>query len=87
MNNDDPPFKELSAIVRVPGSKSLTQRALVAAALARDNSFIGNALVSEDTLHLIDGLRALGANILSAFGGFFVPAQRAKLPTAAKKSF
>jgi len=87
LNNDDPPFKELSAIVRVPGSKSLTQRALVAAALARDNSFIGNALVSEDTLHLIDGLRALGANIYLLSAVFSFPAQRAKLPIAAKKSF
>ena len=87
MNNDDPPFKELSAIVRVPGSKSLTQRALVAAALARDNSFIGNALVSEDTLHLIDGLRALGANILSAFGGFFVSGTAGEIANSGKEIF
>jgi 3-phosphoshikimate 1-carboxyvinyltransferase len=87
LNNDDPPFKELSAIVRVPGSKSLTQRALVAAALARDNSFIGNALVSEDTLHLIDGLRALGANILSAFGGFFVSGTAGEIANSGKEIF
>jgi 3-phosphoshikimate 1-carboxyvinyltransferase len=87
LNNDDPPFKELSAIVRVPGSKSLTQSALVAAALARDNSFIGNALVSEDTLHLIDGLRALGANILSAFGGFFVSGTAGEIANSGKEIF
>jgi 3-phosphoshikimate 1-carboxyvinyltransferase len=87
LNNDDPHFKELSAIVRVPGSKSLTQRALVAAALARDNSFIGNALVSEDTLYLIDGLRALGANILSAFGGFFVSGTAGEIANNGKELF
>ena len=87
MNNDDQHFKELSAIVRVPGSKSLTQRALVAAALARDNSFIGNALVSEDTLYLIDGLRALGANILSAFGGFFVSGTAGEIANNGKELF
>ena len=87
MNNDNQHFKELSAIVRVPGSKSLTQRALVAATLARDNSFIGNALVSEDTLHLIDGLRALGANILSAFGGFFVSGTAGKIANSDKEIF
>lgn len=87
MNNDDEHFKELSAIVGVPGSKSLTQRALVAAALARDNSFIGNALVSEDTLHLIDGLRALGATILSAFGGFFVSGTAGEIANSSKEIF
>ena len=86
MNNDEH-FKELSAIVGVPGSKSLTQRALVAAALARDNSFIGNALVSEDTLHLIDGLRALGATILSAFGGFFVSGTAGEIANSSKEIF
>jgi 3-phosphoshikimate 1-carboxyvinyltransferase len=87
LNNDDQHFKELSAIVRVPGSKSLTQRALVAAALARDNSFIGNALVSEDTLYLIDGLRALGTNILSAFGGFFVSGTGGEIANNGKELF
>ena len=58
-------------MINIPGSKSLTQRALVAAALARDNSFISNALVAEDTLHLMDGLRTLGAQIVAADGGFF----------------
>jgi 3-phosphoshikimate 1-carboxyvinyltransferase len=87
LNNDDEHFKELSAIVGVPGSKSLTQRALVAAALARDNSFIGNALVSEDTLHLIDGLQVLGANILSASGGFFVSGTAGKIANSGKEIF
>jgi 3-phosphoshikimate 1-carboxyvinyltransferase len=56
----------------VPGSKSLSQRALVAAALARNDSVIKNVLVSQDTLYLIGGLRALGANIVAAQDGFFV---------------
>jgi 3-phosphoshikimate 1-carboxyvinyltransferase len=87
LNNDDEHFKELSATVGVPGSKSLTQRALVAAALAKDNSFIGNALVSEDTLHLIDGLRALGADILSVSGGFFVSGTAGEIANSGKEIF
>ena len=71
MNNDDAHFKEVPATVRVPGSKSLTQRALVAAALAQNNSFISNALIAQDTLYLIEGLRALGAQVVSAEGVFF----------------
>ena len=49
--------------VKVPGSKSLTQRALVIATLAKGRSTLRNGLVSEDTRHLVEGLRALGAGI------------------------
>jgi 3-phosphoshikimate 1-carboxyvinyltransferase len=41
-------------LVEVPGSKSLTQRALVAAALARGRSVIRRALIAEDTQYLMD---------------------------------
>ena len=58
--------------ITVPGSKSLTQRALIAAALAEGNSFIRHALVAEDTLHLISGLKALGAGIESTDDGYHV---------------
>ncbi|PKN04298.1 MAG: 3-phosphoshikimate 1-carboxyvinyltransferase, partial [Deltaproteobacteria bacterium HGW-Deltaproteobacteria-9] len=40
--------------------------------LAEGNSFIRNALVAEDTLYLMGGLRALGVQIVAADGGFFV---------------
>ena len=49
--------------VRVPGSKSYTQRALVLAALAQGESTLKNALRSEDTEHLMGGLGLLGAGI------------------------
>jgi len=49
--------------VKVPGSKSLTQRALVIATLAKGRSTLRNGLASEDTRHLVEGLRALGAGI------------------------
>ena len=79
--------KSVSKVVHVPGSKSLTQRALVAAALAQDNSFIRNALVSEDTLYLMDGLRELGAQIVSADGGFFVSGTAGKILNNGKEIF
>ena len=72
-------LRKLSATVRVPGSKSLSQRALVAAALAQGDSFIGNVLISQDTLYLIDGLRALGAKIISAEEGFFISGTAGKI--------
>ena len=87
MNNDDAHFKEVPATIRVPGSKSLTQRALVAAALAQNNSFISNALIAQDTLYLIEGLRALGAQVVSAEGVFFISGTAGKIINSGKELF
>jgi 3-phosphoshikimate 1-carboxyvinyltransferase len=49
--------------MRPPGSKSITNRALVCAALADGTSTLAGALDSEDTQVMIDGLRQLGIEI------------------------
>ncbi len=49
--------------VRVPGSKSLTNRALVCAALAEGTSTLSGALRADDTEAMLGGLRALGISI------------------------
>ncbi|KQC07927.1 MAG: hypothetical protein APR62_05640 [Smithella sp. SDB] len=87
MNNKDDHFEEVSATVHVPGSKSLSQRALVAAALARGNSIISNVLISQDTSYLIDGLRALGANIVPAEDGFDICGTAGKLTNEGRELF
>ena len=87
MNNDDAHFKEVHATVCVPGSKSLSQRALVAAALARDNSFVSNVLISQDTMYLIEGLRALGAKITSSKEGIFISGTAGKIKNRGKELF
>jgi 3-phosphoshikimate 1-carboxyvinyltransferase len=53
----------LNASIRPPGSKSLTNRALVCAALAEGVSNLHGVLASEDTQVMIEGLRALGIEI------------------------
>ena len=53
----------LDATVRLPGSKSLTNRALLCAALADGVSAIEGALVADDTKAMASALRALGAGI------------------------
>lgn len=53
----------LNASVQVPGSKSITNRALVAAALADGTSILTNLLRSDDTRLMVDALRALGVSI------------------------
>jgi 3-phosphoshikimate 1-carboxyvinyltransferase len=59
----------LKAVVRPPGSKSLTNRALVCAALADGESTLTGALVSDDTHVMIDGLSRLGIPIDVADNG------------------
>lgn len=57
------PQRSIKASITVPGSKSLTQRALVTSALADGESIIRGALISEDTNFLIEALRSLGTEI------------------------
>jgi 3-phosphoshikimate 1-carboxyvinyltransferase len=56
------------ATVRLPGSKSQTNRALVLSALARTPSTLVAPLVSRDTGLMADGLRALGVEISESDG-------------------
>ena len=53
----------LEAHVTMPGSKSITNRALVLAALADGKVELTGALWSEDTRIMIDALQALGFEI------------------------
>ena len=57
------PVANIDVDLAVPGSKSITQRALVAAALAGGESLLLGALDSEDTNSLRSALRALGVHI------------------------
>ncbi len=55
--------RPVHATVRVPGSKSLTNRALVLAALADGSSTVRGALLSRDTELMVGALGALGCAI------------------------
>ena len=55
--------EHLNAVVRVPGSKSLTARAMVAAGLASGESVLRDAAICDDTGFMADGLRELGAEV------------------------
>ncbi len=54
------PVGPLDAVVRIPGSKSLTNRALVLASLSRGTSILSNALLAEDIEVMLDALVELG---------------------------
>ncbi|MET0933623.1 MAG: 3-phosphoshikimate 1-carboxyvinyltransferase [Mycetocola sp.] len=53
----------VTATVSLPGSKSLTNRELVLAALADSPSLLRSPLHSRDSQNMVDALRALGATI------------------------
>lgn len=55
--------KPLVGTVRVPGSKSLTNRAVICAAMARGQSILTGVLESEDTIVMVDAWRKLGLRI------------------------
>jgi 3-phosphoshikimate 1-carboxyvinyltransferase len=57
------PTGPLRARIRPPGSKSITNRALVCAALAHGDSLLTGALESDDTRVMIDALGQLGLKI------------------------
>lgn len=54
------PIKRINGEVFLPGSKSLSNRALLIAALAHGETKITNLLVSEDIEHMLNALTALG---------------------------
>lgn len=78
----------LNATVRVPGSKSLTNRALLVAALANGTTLLTNALFSDDSRYFAQALQTLGFNIqldetshemtVTGLGGK-IPASKAEL--------
>ncbi|HZZ27332.1 MAG TPA: 3-phosphoshikimate 1-carboxyvinyltransferase [Pirellulales bacterium] len=55
--------------IRPPGSKSITNRALICAALAEGESILAGALPSEDTQVMIESLRRLGIAVNATDGG------------------
>jgi len=78
----------LNATVRVPGSKSLTNRALLIAALANGTTRLTNALFSDDSKYFAKGLQTLGFDVqldeanyemtVAGLGGK-IPAKKAEL--------
>jgi 3-phosphoshikimate 1-carboxyvinyltransferase len=58
------PLATVDAAIEVPGSKSITQRAVICAALADGDSTLIGPLASEDTRYTASALRAMGIDIV-----------------------
>jgi 3-phosphoshikimate 1-carboxyvinyltransferase len=78
------PISQINAKIRVPGSKSYTQRALVTSALAEGRSILRDALISEDTTYLMGALRLLGANITQEANSLVVEGTGGRLVSPAE---
>lgn len=60
---DLPPLLSAHGTIILPGSKSISNRILLLAALAQGETEIRDVLVSDDTQRMLDGLRSLGVEI------------------------
>ena len=62
---DLPPMNAAAGTVRLPGSKSISNRVLLLAGLAEGTTIIHDLLASDDTRVMLDALRALGCGVES----------------------
>jgi 3-phosphoshikimate 1-carboxyvinyltransferase len=60
------PFSHASGTVRLPGSKSISNRVLLLAALAEGETLIAHLLDSDDTRVMLAALKTLGVNLREA---------------------
>ncbi len=81
------PIRRVRGTVKLPGSKSISNRTLLLAALAHGDTRIRDVLESDDTRHMLEALRTLGVACvdegaqtvrISGAGGAF-PAKQAAL--------
>lgn len=83
-----PISQPINTVVNVPGSKSLTNRALIIAALSDGKTMLTNALFSDDSNYLANALQTLGFKVvldientsmkITGLGGS-IPAHKANL--------
>ena len=60
---DLPPLLSARGTITLPGSKSISNRILLLAALAQGTTEIRDVLLSDDTERMLDGLRPLGVGV------------------------
>ncbi len=81
------PLAKIDADITVPGSKSITQRALVAAALAQGDSTLVGPLASEDTAYTSAALEAMGIKVVQGDESWTVKGTGGRIVTPAKEIF
>jgi 3-phosphoshikimate 1-carboxyvinyltransferase len=82
-----PSARPIDATIRVPSSKSLTNRALAAAALARGTSLVRTPLRADDTLLMAAALRELGIAVEEAGRDWRVTGCTGRIPAESARLF
>ena len=82
-----PPNHPLSGKVEPPGSKSITNRVLLLAGLAKGKSTLTGALKSDDTLFMAEALRAMGVDVTEPDATSFVVESSGVLSAPTKPLF
>jgi 3-phosphoshikimate 1-carboxyvinyltransferase len=82
------PVARAAGTVRLPGSKSISNRALLLAALARGTTSLGGVLEADDTARMLEALRALGVGwTRSGDGEYAVQGVHAAFPARSAELF
>jgi len=82
-----PPKGSLTGKIALPGSKSITNRVLLIAALAKGRSHISGALKSDDTKYMAQALRQLGVTVGETGNTDFVVTSTGTLTPSAEPLF
>ena len=82
-----PPAAPLRGRIIPPGSKSITNRALLLAALAKGTSRLSGALKSDDTRYMAEALRAMGVTVEEPEPTRFVVTGKGRLDRPASHLF
>lgn len=81
------PLSTIDATIEVPGSKSITQRALIAAALADGESILIGPLESEDTQYTAGALAQMGVTVDKHGNRWTVHGRGGRIDTPEKEIF
>lgn len=85
---DLPSVGSAHGIVQLPGSKSISNRILLLAALAEGTTYIHDLLASDDTAHMLNALKILGISISqTSENSYRVEGKDGKFPTQAADLF
>ncbi len=76
----------INGAVNIPGSKSVSHRALIAAGLAEGSSLLKELLICEDTLYTVNALRQLGIQIILRGNNAEVLGMEGKFPVSDRRS-
>ena len=84
---DIPPLASAAGMVSLPGSKSISNRVLLLAALSGGTTVVHDLLDSEDTRVMLDALRALGCGVRHAGPALEVTGLGGRAPAAQARLF